>query len=231
MPMGLDLSEFPSICARAGAVFFREGRGKAALALESNAFGNFGYGHGALAQEEICLLHPVLPCVRRDRHAVFCLECLLERRRVDMEFSRKLLDGHALAEMLNEVVVNLSYGIGARCAYLMGGARDLHDRLDHRMHRAAYLVIRDFIINLPAIAARVDEPAIAQGAQMMRHGGARDSENRGESADAALTVAKDPEHLYPCGVADGFEKFGGCLELLARNSDMTVLMCTAAAMI
>jgi hypothetical protein len=88
------------------------------------------------------------------------------------------------------------------------------------VHRKAYLVICDLVPNLFALAARVDQSAFAQNAQVVRHSGTRNAKLFGKSDSAFLAVAEKPEYFDPRAVAEHFEKLGGGFKIFVINVRM-----------
>ena len=214
---------FPPVIAWRDAVFFPESGGKTACAVESDGAGDVADACTALAQEFLGALHAMLLGVRRDRGAVFVLESLFESGRIDVELTRKLLDGHALGNVLEQIIVHLANGLRARCAAFAFGAGDLHDALNGGVHRKTDLAVGDAVVDLLALTARVDQPAFAKDAQMMRHRGTRNAEPFGKPDAAFFAVAEDPEYFDPRPVGEHLEKLGGGFKIFVV--DMCVEMC------
>ncbi len=88
---------------------------------------------------------------------------------------------------------------------LLLGTRNFHRALDHAVQQLRLLAAGRAVVDLLAHAARDDEPAFAQLAQMVRRRGRAHADHGGEIDDALLAVAQQPEDAHAAAVGQLLE--------------------------
>lgn len=175
--------------------------------------------------------------MRGKGRAVNGLEERLHRRWIHQKAARELVDRGAACKILREIIVHgadgrklfrcgtalVHFGIergkvrrAGRGAALLFRTRDLHRTLDHAVQQLRLLRLRGAVIDLFAHAARNKKSALAQLAQVVRHGGRAHAHRRREVDDALLAVAQQPENAHAAAVGEKLEDVGHGLKAARR---------------
>ena len=91
-------------------------------------------------------------------------------------------------------------------------AGNLHDTLDHLMQKPCLRGVGSAVVDLLALAARDDQPACFQRAQMMRDGRAGHVHHCRDIDHARLAVAQQPENPHARRISQLAEYVRNCLK-------------------